>query len=289
MHRIIHLWHTRGPYALASGTYDPDELLPEKTADMAKHLARLGQNPMADVLRGVTDAYRRGDYEEALRRSEGLKLLGEVTAAYCFHRGANLGHLGRLDEAEVWLRRNIGMHEEDGRTQLQAIGFTALGQLMLQAARYQEAEECFEKSIALWPDRGNGYRYMAELCLLRGDASTDALRWAERAVSCEKASTESSAEILKWNLGEQLATLAWATAVASHDTTAVALLAGEAVASVEGGGTESTAQVEYQLGCAFTQLGDQQTAAQHYGEAARVDPNGHWGRVGKAALGCSSR
>jgi tetratricopeptide (TPR) repeat protein len=284
MHKIIDAFHAGGSYPLASATYDPDDLLPEKPAEMEMHLAHLGQNPTADSHRVVMDAYRRGDYEEALRQSEGLKLLGEVTAAYCFHRGANLGHLGRLDEAEVWLRRNIGMHEENGRTRLRAIGLTALGQVMLQAARYQDAEECFEKSITLWPERGRGYRYVAELCLLRGGSYTDALRWAECAVSREKACAENPAEVMKLNLGEHLATLAWATAAASHDTTAVALLAGDAIASLDDAVVESTAQVKYQLGLAFAHLGDRETAAQYYGEAARLDRNGHWGRAAKAAL-----
>lgn len=284
IHKTVGGWHARGSYPLASGTYEPDDLLPEKMADRERHLAHLGQNPMKDVLRVVMDAYRRGDYEEAVRQSEGMKLLGEVTRAYCFYRGANLGHLGRLDEAEQWLRRNIAMLEEDGNTRLRAIGLTALGQVLLQAARYREAEECFEQSIALCSERGSGYRYMAELRLLRGDEDAGALRWAEQAVSREEADTETPPELRNRNLGGHLAALAWATAVASHDATAVTRLAGEAVASVGDGVVESTARVRYLLGRAFAELGDRETAARHYGEAARFDPNGQWGRAGKAGL-----
>ncbi len=265
MHQTIQRWYARGSHVLASGVYEPDELLPEKTADRERHLAHLGQNPRADVLRLVMDAYHRGDYEEALRRTEDLKLLGEVSAAYCFHRGANLGHLGSLDEAEEWLRRNIEMHQEDGRTRLRAIGLTTLGQVMLQAGRYREAEEYFKESIGLWPERASGYRYMAELRLLSGDDYADALRWAECAVSRERALSDSSAEVGRLNLGEHLATLAWATAAASHDVTEVVRLAGEAaLPGVGENENEPMAQVQSLLGCAFTELRDQQTAKQHY-------------------------
>jgi tetratricopeptide (TPR) repeat protein len=284
MRKAIDLCHSKGSYALSSGDYEPDQLLPEKISDLEKHLARLGQNPRAEVQRVVMDAYRRGDYEEAVRQAEGLKLLGEVTASYCLHRGTNLGHLGLLEEAEVWLRRNIAMNQEDGKTKLHAIALTALARVMLQAARYQEAEECIEKSIALWPERGTGYRYRAELRLLRGDGYTDALQWAESAVSREYASGN-PAYVQMLNVGEHLAVLAWATAAASRDPAAVARLAGEAVAAVGDTVIESTAEVRYHLGRAFTELGDRQTAAEHYAEAARLDPNGHWGRAGKSALG----
>jgi tetratricopeptide (TPR) repeat protein len=284
MQKIVCRWHDKGPMRLAPGTYDPDDLLPERIADRERHLGHLGQNPMAGVLTIVVDAYRRGDYEEALRQAERLKLLGEATPSYCFHRGANLGNLGQLEEAEVWLRRHAAMREEDGRTQLLAIGLTALGQVLLQAARYQEAEECFEKSIALYPERGAGYRYRAELCLLRGDEPATALQWAEHAVTRENGATDIPSEVRTLSLGEHLATLAWATAAASHDAAAVGRLADEAIASVGNGVVESTAQVQYQLGRAFAELGDRETAAQYYAEAAKVDPSGHWGRAGKAAL-----
>jgi hypothetical protein len=42
--------------------------------------------------------------------------------------------------------------------------------------------------------------------------------------------------------------------------------------------------VHYQSGRAYSELGDLQTSAQHYAEAARIDLQGHWGRAARAAL-----
>ena len=122
-----------------------------------RFLAKL-RSLSAAAIKAVMDAYRRGDYEASLRASEGLRRGIEVTAPYCFFRGGNLAQLGRLEEAEVWLRRNIAMHAEDKEKRHLAIGLTTLGHLMLQAGRYEEAQECFEKSLGHFPERGSGYR-----------------------------------------------------------------------------------------------------------------------------------
>src|SRR5450755_2764917 len=57
----------------------------------------------------VMEPYRRGDYEAALAAAEAFREDGEVTPSYSFYRGYILAHLGRLSEAEVWLRRNVAM------------------------------------------------------------------------------------------------------------------------------------------------------------------------------------
>jgi tetratricopeptide (TPR) repeat protein len=240
---------------------------------------------MLPAINAVMEPHRRGDYEAALQASECLRRGGEVTAAYCFYRGANLAHLGRLEEAEVWLRRNIAMRDEKKERRHLAIGFTTLGHLMLQAGRFEEAQECFETSMRHFPGRGSGYRSMAELCLLlRRDSPAEALRWANLAIRHAQADREISGELRKMNLGEDLATLAWATAADSRSASEVARLVAEAVASVGTSNIQSTAQVHYLSGCAYAEIGDLRNSAQHYEEAARLDLQGHWGRAANAAL-----
>jgi len=68
------------------------------------------------AIHAVMEPYRRGDYETALRGAESFRRGGQLTAPCCFYRGANLGHLGRLEEGEVWLRRNIGMRVKKTRS-----------------------------------------------------------------------------------------------------------------------------------------------------------------------------
>src|SRR5271169_3445379 len=130
---------------------------------------------------GEMEPYRRGDYEAALQAAEGFRMDGEVTAPYCFYRGYNLMHLGRLQEAEVWLRRNIALRKEEQKRHL-SIGFTALGHLMLQTGRYDEAVECFETSLRHFPERSNGPRSMAEAYMVRGGDPSEAMRWATLAL-----------------------------------------------------------------------------------------------------------
>jgi tetratricopeptide (TPR) repeat protein len=229
------------------------------------------------------EPYRRGDYEAALAAAEGFRQEGEVTASYCFYRGACLAHLGRVPEAEVWLRRNIELRKEDEKRHT-AIGCTTLGHLMLQAGQYEEAIECFETSLRHFPGRSSGYRSMAEAYLLRGDNPAEALRWSRLAIDQANADQEISPALRKMNLGEGLATLAWATAAATHDAPEVARLVTEAVAGVGATTVSSTAQVHYHAGRAYDELGDQAHSADQYREAARLDPQGEWGRAARAAL-----
>jgi tetratricopeptide (TPR) repeat protein len=236
-----------------------------------------------NALDAVMEPYRRGDYEAELQAAEGLRQDGEVTTSYCFFRGSSLAYLGRLEEAEVWLRRSIAIRNEVGKRRL-AIRFTTLGNLMLQAQRYDEAVECFETSLRHFPGRSSGYRGMAEAYLLRGGNPSEALRWAKLAISREQTDRQFSPELRRLNLGEGLATLAWATAAASHSGPEVAQLVAEAVASVGSSNLSSTAQVHYHSGRAYQELGDTGNSAQHYQEAGRLDLQGRWGRAARAAL-----
>jgi tetratricopeptide (TPR) repeat protein len=236
-----------------------------------------------NAIDGVMGPYRRGDYEAALAASEGFRLDGEVSVSYCFYRGSCLAQLGRLAEAEVWLRRNIDMRPADDKRNL-AIAYTTLGHLMLQADRYDDAVECFETSMRHFPDRSSGYRSMAEVFLARGGDPAEALRWTRLSIDKANADKEISAELRKLNLGESLATLAWATAAASHQDAEVARLVAGAAASVGTGTISSTAQVHYHAGRAYEELDDATHGTQHYEEAARLDPQGRWGRAARTAL-----
>lgn len=250
----------------------------ELAADLRFRSATL--KALGEVMR----SYRRGDYEAALKAAEGFLRDGKVTRAYCFYRGSMLENLGRLEEAEVWLRRHIDLCENEGEKRFLAIAFTKLGRVLLEAGRYDEARECFETSRIHFPGRSSGYQSMAEWYLRRGDAPAEAVRWAKLAMERERAD-RTSAELHRLNLGEILATLAWATAADTHSIREVTALVEQARASVGTSNVQSTALVQYQSGRAFAELGDTQRARERYREAARIDPQGKWGRAAKAAMG----
>jgi len=114
---------------------------------------------------------------------------------------------------------------------------------MLQAGRFDEARECFETSIRHVPERGSGYRGMAELFLMRRDSPAE-----------------------------------------SRNASDVALRVTEAITGVGSGNIYVTAQVHYHSGCAHAELGDLRASTLQYREAARLDPQGPWGRAAQAAL-----
>jgi tetratricopeptide (TPR) repeat protein len=232
----------------------------------------------------MMDAYRRGDYVTALRELELRK--DDDKQAYCFFRGSFLMQLGQVEEAEQLLRQNVLIESREHQA---ALGYSSLGQLMLGRGRYDEAMECFTASLRHMPDRGATLRDVAETWLLRSSDPAEALKWAQLAVVKEKAAPVISKEVRDLNLGEDLATLAWAVAASSHDQRAVDEIVAEALPLIETGAASSAAQVHYHSGRAYAELGDLSKSVQRFEEASRRDPNGCWGRAARAALQHANR
>ncbi len=224
-------------------------------------------------------AYRKGDFEEGLRIAETMKGNPMLQGPYLFFSGTMLMHLGRFQEAEQRLRRNLTAQTGAQST---ALAYSSLGQLLLELQRYDEAVECFETSLRHWPERGSGHRDLAEACLRRGGQASDAVQWARLAVLEDRsrispADSPKLREVCDINLGEDLATMAWAVAEDSRDRPQVDSLVDEAVPLVRGAVSPS-AMVHYLSGHAYLALGDSVKSGQHFYEAGRIDPNGLWGR-----------
>lgn len=232
-----------------------------------------------NTIHSVLDAFRRGDYETALQAAEGLRTEGSWTPEYCFFRGSMLTHLGQFDEAEKWLRENVAREKDNKRS---ALNYSTLGQLLVHQQRYDQAMDCFATSLRLWPNRGSTHRDIAEAWLRRGNRPSEALQSARLAVDKDRAVEGVSREVRDVNLGEDLATLAWAVAVASRERAEVDRLAAEAVSLVGSHPISSVAQVHYHSGQAYAALGDPGRSAYHFEEAARIDPQGVWGRAARA-------
>jgi tetratricopeptide (TPR) repeat protein len=234
--------------------------------------------------------YRKGDYAAALQAVECLR---SYPRDYCFFRGAILVQLGDLKEAEPLLLQSIALSEQPERAlldttfgrsiKLTALSRSELGELYLEQSRYDDALRCFEASLRDWPRRGATHRAIAETLLRRGDDPAGALKWARLAVEEDRASRTSTQEVRETNLGEDLGTLAWAVAVASHDGAEVDRLVSEALSVVGTHLVTSSARVEYHSGLAFAALGDTARRARHLENAARIDSRGRWGRAARAA------
>jgi tetratricopeptide (TPR) repeat protein len=244
----------------------------------------------------VLAPYRKGDFEAALQAVGGLR---NDARAYSFFQGALLLELGHLKEAEPLLEQSIQLSEQQElalrkthfgarralkrQLKLTALSRSSLGQLHLDQRHYDDALRCFEASLTDWPGRGSSHRAIAEAMLRRGDDPAEALTWARLAVEEERISRGMSREIRDTNLGEELATLAWAVAVASHHGAEVDRLVAEAVSVAGTVLVTTSAQVQYQSGLAYEALGNTERSAQHFKEAARIDQQGRWGRAARAA------
>ncbi len=249
-------------------------------------------------------AYRKGDYDAALQATERIQETGNIRS-YLNLRGGTLMQLGQLDEAERSLTEAVAMAPlSESRVQgrgvrggiatlnkeirLSALYRSSLGALYIERARYNEAMECFEASLRDWPGHGPFHAQMAEVCLRRGDAPAEALKWAALAVEEDRTGKALSQETHDMNLSESLGTFAWAAAVASKDRAQVDRLVDEAVKLAAHCSVPTSAQVHFESGLAYAALGDRDPGRRYWEEAARIDPQGRWGRAARAKLASST-
>jgi tetratricopeptide (TPR) repeat protein len=226
----------------------------------------------------MMDAYRRGDYESALKELESAK---HNDNSYEFFRGSILMELGELEEAEKLLRKNALLEKRDHQS---SIAYSSLGEVMQEQERFDEAMDCFQASLRHMPDRGSAHRNIAEVLLVQKKNRDEALMWAKTAVEKERASAPRSEEVKTVNLSENLAALAWATAATSHDRQAVNQLLAEAIAMVENGAVSVAARVHYSAGRAYAELGELSESVAKWEKASTLDPKGRWGRAARTQL-----
>ena len=230
-------------------------------------------------LEAVLAAYRRGDYQTALREAEGLKKGSSKTLEYCFFRGSMLYELGKLPEAEATIRKAIPM-TKDPRSL--ALTWEKLGYILMEQGRYADAIPCFETCVRIWSDRGCGHRAIAEAELRQG-AIQEALSRARHAVEIDRKAQALTPQIHNLNLGESLATLAWAVAEDSRDPAAVEQLLAEAFPLCGEDAKPLLAQLHYHAGRAHAALGLTDKSAYHFRQAAALDPQGNFGRLAQAS------
>jgi tetratricopeptide (TPR) repeat protein len=231
------------------------------------------------ALDDMLESYRSGDFQSVLHKSEKLKSGSARTAAYCFFRGKALYQLGRFAEAEASLQEARSLEQDERRV---ALSTEALGYALLEQQRYADAIACFESCIRIWPDRGCGHRAVAEALLRQGKAADAAVR-ARRAAAIDRNAQALSDEIHNLNLGEALATLAWAVAADSGDAPEVTRLVAEALPLCGDDNKPILGQLHYHAGRAFGALGVAERSAEHFEQAIAADPQGNYGRLARAA------
>lgn len=231
------------------------------------------------AVEAVVEAYRRGDYATALTEAEGLKDGTRKTPEYCFFRGKMLFELGQLSEAEASLRDALALERDERRM---ALSNEALGFALMEQERYDDAIDCFEGCIRVWPDRGCGHRAVAEAWLRAGGRTGEAVYRARRALEIQRKAPKLSDEIHNVKLSAALATLAWAVAADSADAAQVERLVEEAVPLLADEPKPMLAQVHFHAGWAYSILGEAEKSAYHFAQAMSVDPHGNFGRLARA-------
>jgi tetratricopeptide (TPR) repeat protein len=233
------------------------------------------------AMNAVMSAYRAGDYERALQKTEGMRDGSSKTAEYCFYRGAMLHHLGQLTEAETTLREALPLQPTD---QLKALSYNTLAKILMDQERFTEAIAFFENAGRAWPDRGSNQRGIAEVWLRQGRELSEALDYARRGVEIDRAATGMKKEALDLRLAEDLAILAWAVAGNSGDAQEVESLLTEAFTLCGTNTKPILAQLHYHAGKAYAALKDAQNSQAHFRQAAEFDPQGIVGRFARALL-----
>ncbi len=219
--------------------------------------------------------YRRGDYRTALQMTEVFRSVGKIRE-YHFFRGGTLARLGDLEGAQRELEQarttvwRVTVRDDPCRTRFD----------LCKEGTISGGENVLRREPRREPNRGSTHRQMAEACLLKGDRSSDAVRWAKLAVDEDRAAKQVPI-IYDMNLSEDLATLAWAVAVDSADRSRVQGLVAEALERMPDS-VYTRAQVLYQSGRAYRAMGDEAESLKMFRQAAEIDSQGELGREARA-------
>lgn len=221
-------------------------------------------------------AYRKGDYETALRECEEFRAGPLVMIPYHFFRGGMLLQLGKLVEAEAFFR--VALNLEDS-PRSKSLVYSQLGTVMLEKQEFNEAIVFFEDSIRVFSKRGGSYRAIAEVRLRQRRDLGEALMQAEKAVAMDRMESELNAEGRNTNLAEDLGVLAWAVAEVRHDQTELERILAEAFHLCGTSNVPMLAKLHYHAGESYKVLRVPEKAFEHFRKAAELDPQGIVGRI----------
>jgi len=231
--------------------------------------------------RWVRRAFDRADYETAVRRSQWVERWFVFTGIFMNLRGYVLFLAGRYEEAAQAFRESIPTARAE-RSSGGGAGLDNLGCVLTAQKRYDEASEMFEGSITVSPGQTAAYNDWAQVYLFQGIEPERALALADRALKNYRASW-SSRWLERYQCGVAHSSRAWALAQMGRRAEATQALE-QAFADADRKFVPEFAGVLYHAGQAEWLLGDRDKAIEHWGEARRLDPRGHFGGLAERAL-----
>jgi len=223
--------------------------------------------------RRVERELKRCRYAQALEMLDG-PLCWPSTSLLKKMRANVLFFAGRTKEAEPILRDLVETgHDAAHKT----LAFEHLGRVLMAQERYDDARRTFEAAVKLMPARSAAHTGLAELRLVQGLDSPQALRDAERALELHRDSLlerKAAKERLAIIRGNQ----AWALARMGRAT--------ESQAAIDAGAREMDAQYVpevagfyWRAGMAMAAIENTTAAAAHFRRAAEIDPQGYYGKL----------
>jgi tetratricopeptide (TPR) repeat protein len=238
-----------------------------------------------ETVQGVQEACLRGEYEKGLKLAEDLKQRRSTPPPYFLLRGEMLYQLGKLTEAESCIQTGLNLETE---ARQKAVAREALGRVLTEMKRYDDAIACLEASVQDCPDLATGHRAIAEVYLRQGIRAADALGSARLAVKLASTGRADSKQLQDLNLSEAQATLAWAVAAHAGDAEEVDRLLANAFLLCG----EEYRPIRAHLNClaaaAYVALGTPSArgkSAGHLQLASIGDSVGNFGRRARAGIG----
>jgi Tfp pilus assembly protein PilF len=213
----------------------------------------------------VEKAVRRGDYAGARAILDG-PLAWPPSALWKLTRAELLWTSGKAEEAEPILRELLETNSKnDGR----ASALESLGRMLLAQSRFEEARRTFEAVIKMAPSRPAAHSGLAELRLMQGVETAQALESVQQA---RKLQSDRKRLAAIW------ADETWALAVLGRSSEAQqAMEAGARVLDRES--RPEVAGFHWRCGMATRALEQWTPAAQWFAKAEETDPQGYYGRL----------
>jgi tetratricopeptide (TPR) repeat protein len=125
-----------------------------------------------------------GDYEGALRTVRWASL-GFPNPLVLHRKALTLSFADRPAEAERCYRQALGMMQRHPAYRWERL-YASLGFVLIDLARYDEAEQCFHRAIELGDVTGNSQDGLAELRLVQGVEAEQALDYVCQAIEHAK-------------------------------------------------------------------------------------------------------
>lgn len=209
-----------------------------------------------------------GDYEGALRRVRWVSL-GIPNALVLHRKGLILSMAGRPAEAEQCYRQAIATLQSDSQYRRERL-YACLAFVLMDLTRYEEAEEYFHKAIETGDVTGSSQDGLAELRLVRGADTEQALNYARQAIEHGKRRPRAPSPEFFYSHE------AWALALLGRKDEARESLGKALCAAVPLG--SGTAELHWRAGMVLLALEAAGEARQHFQMASDADPRGKYGR-----------